>query len=293
VKTLALALLGSFAALAGPVVWQSPATLAAEDKGPPAPPYRFVKEEMGGTNPKVIVRDAKGVTWYVKFGFESKPETFASRVVRATGYYAPVTYYVAQGVMEGLPAGGLKRADKAVEGGSGRFRDARFAREMKFVDGEKWSLDESSIHGTKELSGLKLMILLTANWDVKPQNFAVVQTPGQPMFAITDWGQTLGAPDMKSHWDCEQYRNGNKVLSDGVENDYVYFRFGGKQDSVVTNGIRVEHVRWWMTLVRGFNEARVRKMLLDSGATPEEAACFAPAFMQRIGAVRSGMVDTE
>src|ERR1041385_8821208 len=54
----------------------------------PAPPFRFIRENMGGTNPKVDVRDAAGRKWIVKFGGEVHTDVFASRLLYATGYFA-------------------------------------------------------------------------------------------------------------------------------------------------------------------------------------------------------------
>ncbi|NOJ84027.1 hypothetical protein, partial [Myxococcus xanthus] len=127
------------------VIWQDPAALAREDKGAPAAPFRFDREETGGTSPKVVVTDANGVTWFVKFGFEAKPETFASRIVRSAGYFAPICYVVTDGQIQGIPAGKLKRADKAIDETTGRFSQARFAREVEFVKDASWTLDEPTI----------------------------------------------------------------------------------------------------------------------------------------------------
>jgi len=286
VQSFTLALILSCCALHAAVVWQDPAALAREDKGAPAPPFRFDREETGGTSPKVVVKDARGVTWYVKFGFEAKPETLASRIVRSAGYFAPIAYFVPKGQIQSIPAGNLKRADKAIDEASGRFTEARFSREVDFVKDASWTLDESSIKGSRELSGLKLLIMLTSNWDIKDPNFAVVRQAGQPMFAITDWGQTFGAPDMKTHWNCRQYSDITRSWLDGVEDGHIYMRFGGKMSNVVTNGIRVEHARWLLSRISGLTEPRLKKLLRSAGATPEESACFSTAITQRITSLR-------
>src|SRR5215475_8110871 len=78
------------------IVWRAPQLLSTSDWvwGPggketaPVPPFKFVKENMGGTNPKVNVKDARGALWIVKFGGEVHAEVFASRLLYATGYSA-------------------------------------------------------------------------------------------------------------------------------------------------------------------------------------------------------------
>src|SRR5689334_9914526 len=89
----------------------------------PVPPFQFIKEDAGGTNPKMSVRDAKGLNWSVKFGGEAIPECFASRFVTALGYIAEPTYFVAAGKIEAL--GKLKQARRVVHK-DGAFTKGRF-----------------------------------------------------------------------------------------------------------------------------------------------------------------------
>src|SRR5262249_57678837 len=113
------------------IVWRAPRPMTQQDWvwGPggeqlaPAPPFQFVKENLSGTNPKVLVRDARGVKWMVKFGGEVHADVFNSRLLSAVGYNAQPTYYVGQGAI--ADAKDLKRA-KAFIGKDGRFRNARF-----------------------------------------------------------------------------------------------------------------------------------------------------------------------
>jgi hypothetical protein len=109
-RSLALALLLSTAVLAGEpskpyaaipgfraadaVLWQNPGPPGSRDLryGPggramePRAPFTFVKEDSSGSNPKVLVRDANGREWDIKFGVEARPDTFCSRLAWAAGY---------------------------------------------------------------------------------------------------------------------------------------------------------------------------------------------------------------
>src|SRR2546421_7225911 len=60
---------------AGPaVLWKEPTDIAQRnlyygpggEKHQPHPPFTFDSEDMGGTNPKFVVRDRDGVKWKVK-----------------------------------------------------------------------------------------------------------------------------------------------------------------------------------------------------------------------------------
>src|SRR5437763_1618280 len=93
---------------ARPVLWRDPANISQADLGGtvvagvpvPKPPFLFIKEDAGGTQPKVLVRDAAGIMWDVKFGYEVKPECFTWRIPRAVGYFVEPNLYVAAGHFE-------------------------------------------------------------------------------------------------------------------------------------------------------------------------------------------------
>src|SRR5436190_900345 len=89
-------------------IWHHPEPTAEEAlrygpggrDGVPAPPFQFVEELFGGSQPCVAVRDAHSRLWRVKWGHEAKPESFAVRVAFACGYFAEITHYVAEGQIE-------------------------------------------------------------------------------------------------------------------------------------------------------------------------------------------------
>src|SRR6202790_4077248 len=93
------------------LLWHDPGNVSKADLGgavgtgfpAPKPPFTFIKEDMAGTQPKVILKDASGRTWNAKFGVEVKPECFAWRLPAAVGYFVEPSYYVAMGKIQGLP----------------------------------------------------------------------------------------------------------------------------------------------------------------------------------------------
>jgi hypothetical protein len=299
-------ILTAFTAIAaadgGAVLWRDSGVVESLDlsAGPggrdkaPQPPFTFVNEDTTGTSPKVTVRDGRGAIWSVKFGPEVKAESFATRFVWAAGYFAEPTYFVPQGTIQG--ASSLSRAGHYIQ--NGRFRDARFELRdesvYRLINGSKWSMDDSAVKGTKELTGLKLTTMLLGNWDVKSDNMSIVESGGHRYFAVTDWGASMGAAqDMtgRSKWDCDGFKKQSEHFVQDVDNGYVTIDYSGKERHVITNNIRVDDVKWYMNRMSKLTDAQVRAGLQASGATAQEAACFTEALRKRLSqlaAVASG-----
>ncbi len=137
--------------------------------GEPKPPFTFIEESLSGANPKVRVSDAKGVKWTVKFGSEVNAETLATRVAWAAGYFVEPNYFIPIGRVEKL--GNLTRAKKYIKA-DGSFTDARFeirhGKGVKKLDGaQSWSWILNPFVNSVELKGLKVIMMLTSNFDNK------------------------------------------------------------------------------------------------------------------------------
>jgi hypothetical protein len=119
----------------------------------PHPSFTFLREDPSGTQPKLFVRDARGTTWNVKFGYEVHTECFCWRVVRACGYFAEPSFFVSAGEFQGYKP--LARATASVTH-NGHFTDARFQLRdphVKFLEDRNWRWDRPPLAGTRELSG--------------------------------------------------------------------------------------------------------------------------------------------
>ena len=143
----------------------------------PAGKFTFVKEDKQGTSPKFEVVDEQGVRWKVKLGEETKSETAASRLVWAAGYFTDEDYYLPELRVEKMPK--LCRGREFVSA-DGVVRGARLERSVK---GQKktgnWSWFKNPFVGTKELNGLRVMMALINNWDLKEINNAIYEREGR------------------------------------------------------------------------------------------------------------------
>jgi hypothetical protein len=182
------------------VLWTEPKDLATRSLyyGPggkrhePHGPFTFVKEDRGGTNPKFLVRDADGVEWKVKLGLEARSETAASRIVWAAGYATDEDYLVRDMQIGGLPRH-LHRGQKLI-GPGGTVHNARLERER---EGEKktgsWRWKRNEFAGSREWNGLRVLMALLNNWDLKDVNNAVYDTGSKRIYMVSDLGAGFGS----------------------------------------------------------------------------------------------------
>ena len=264
-----------------PILWRDPGNVAARDLkyGPgspelaPAAPFTFVEEDKSGESPKFEVRDARGIEWRVKLGPEAKSETVSTRLVWAVGYFAEEAYYFPEVKIDGMKR--LSRGREYVSG-DGLVRGARFEPRRKGVErGDEWGWMENSFDGTRELSGLKVLMILLNNFDARKANNRVFYVEGEngvreKWYVVTDLGATLGRAGgfggkrTKNNLDDFLSTKFVRGVDDGVvEFDYdtrprglghltvlqpFYYRGEVKKEKAM-RGIPVEHARWIGTLL--------------------------------------------
>ena len=227
ISATAVALMGGEVAVVGPgkpVLWRDPGSAArnlfygaGSSVHAPHGPFTFVKEDTSGSNPKYTVRDAAGIKWKIKLGPEARAETAASRLVWAAGFFTNEDYLLPEAQVRDVP-GHLKRG-KLVEAG-GVMRNARFKREPE--DEEKvgtWKWRDNPFVDTREFNGLRVMMALVNNWDVKDGNNAVYQGKGGSYYMVSDIGATFGAthrtwPSTRSRDNYQAYRTSGFVCAD-------------------------------------------------------------------------------
>jgi hypothetical protein len=200
------------------VIWHDRGDIAALDLvgGPggkdhgPGHDLRFIAESPGGTSPKFEVEDERGIRWKVKLGEEAKSETAATRLLWAAGYVVDEDYYRPEIRVLGLTS--LARGQEFVSP-DGIVTGARLERQDGRETSTTWSWYENPFIGRREFNGLRMMMALINNWDLKDANNRIFDTAGGGEYGITDLGATFG-------------RTGNSITrSKGVPKDYADTRF--------------------------------------------------------------------
>ncbi len=291
-----------------PVLWRDPGSLAQKDlfwgaggaARAPRPPFTFVKEDTGGTKPKVIVSDADGTTWNVKFGGSSPSdnevhaEIAATRLAWAFGYLVEEHYYVAEGVIDNATS--LRRAADSIDA-DGRFQVARFERRSTEITrtGSHWSLVDNPFADTQELSGLKLVLALVNNWDTKRSNLSVFQVTRpdgqiQDLYLVSDYGSSFGrmAPfavfSSRNRWSLEDYRDGPFIKS--VTDRSLTVNHKG---DVTIGKVPIEHARWFARLASPLTSEQVRRAFEASGASQAEVEGFSARVMEKLRELREAV----
>jgi hypothetical protein len=279
---------------AGQTLWHEP---AASNVAPPKAPFTVLREDPSGTQPKVFVHDANGATWNVKFGYEVHNESFCWRVVEACGYFAEPSFYVAEGKFEGYRP--LQRATDSVKA-DGHFTAARFQfrdPDLKFLGTRNWRWDRPPFAGTKELSGLKILIMLFSNWDNKDgrvgdggPNTGEFQLRGKLIAAFTDWGSGMGrwgsAPGTDTNWNCADFTAQTPSFVRGVERGRIVFGWEGVINEGFKTGIPPAHVAWLMQYLGKITDDQLRGWLKAAGGSDADAGCFTKAIRARIDQLR-------
>ena len=288
------------------VIWRDPGNVAGLDlaagpggtTGAPRPPFRFVEEHLTGSQPCLSVRDARGLTWRVKWGDEVNVEALATRLAWAAGYFVEITYYVAEGTIEGANA--LQRAAGCIDD-QGRFTDARFELDedgvIKHFDEHSWAWNDNPFVGTHELNGLKIVMMWLSNWDAKDvrdvargSNTAIFEYPRETGFRearylIIDWGGALGRWGnivKRGRWDCDAFAAETKAFITGVDGGRVRFGYTGQRTADIAEGIAVSDVTWLMRSLSALTAKQIADAVRASGGSPEQAAVFAHALRERL-----------
>ena len=294
------------------VLWRDPGNVSSRDLryGPgsaslaPVAPFTFVEEDKGGESPKFDVRDARGVRWGVKLGPEAQAETVATRLVWSVGYFAEEAYYFDRVTVRRLPR--LSRGREFVSGSV--VRGARFEpRRRGVVRGPEWDWDDNPFRGTRELSGLKVLMILLNNYDARKANNRVLNVRGpraEVRYVVTDLGATLGKAGgmggKRSKNDLEDFlstRFVTGVEDDGtVEFDYdtrptglgvftvlypPYYRGQVKKEKSM-RGIPAPHARWIGSLLSQLTEEQLREAFRAADYREATREAYVRALRQRI-----------
>ena len=266
-----------------PVFWRAPQDISSRDlflgpggnrMKPDLRHVKFIKAEKGGYSKKFRISDASGREWVAKIGKEAQSETAAIRLVWAAGYETEVNYLIPRLTIPG----------------KGTFANVRLEARP---DSEKrlteWKWKQNPFVGTREFQGLKVMMLLLSNWDIKDSNNEIISVKGTDRlrYIISDLGATLGKTgSLPVIWRFTRSRNKPedyvkaKFVQD-VDGGYVDFKYGGKNGGIFKD-ITVDQARWIGSWLARLSPEQIRDAFRAANYGPREESMLTNAVLRRI-----------
>jgi hypothetical protein len=272
-----------------PVLWRAPRDIASRNLylGPGGAGLRpnlrritFIKDEEGGYSQKFRVRDAAGREWVAKVGKEAQSETAAVRLLWAAGYLTEVNYL----------------APRVNIRGKGVFENVRFEARPKNVKRlDEWKWEGNPFTGTREFQGLKVMMVLLNNWDIKDSNNRVffvqdARRGNQLQYVISDLGATFGKTgSLPLLWRITRSRNNpedyeDAKFIDGVKDGYVDFHYGGKNRGLLDK-ITVAEARWLGHWLSRLSDRQIGDAFRAANYEPDEVRTLTEAVRERINSL--------
>jgi hypothetical protein len=264
------------------VLWKEPTDITSRDLYhgpggeslmPDLSKVTFVENKTGGYSTKYRVRDGSGNNWVVKVGKEAQSDTVASRLLWAIGYPAEISYLVPRVTIEG----------------KGTLENARFEARPRDIDRTTvWSWDNNPFKGKKEFQGLKVMMLLINNWDIKDDNNKILVVQNKEtgatelQYIVSDLGGTLGKT---GNFISRTRNNPSDFLKskfvDKVEGNKVRFHYSGKRGDLFRD-ITIDEARWVGELMSRLSEQQIHDALRAGNYKPEEIDVLKRALVERI-----------
>ena len=266
-----------------PVLWQQPDDITSRDLflGPGGAAMRpdlrritFIKEEKGGYSKKYRIRDGSGREWVAKIGKEAQSEISAVRLLWGLGYLTEVNYLVPRITIPG----------------KGTFTNVRLeARPENWKREGEWKWKQNPFTGTPQLQGLKIMMALINNWDLKDSNNVIIKDrgdKGELRYVISDLGATFGhASTTPLLWRITRSRNNPEKYAksnffEKVKGDRVVLHFGGKNRGLM-NDIRINDAQWIASLLSQISDQQLRDAFRAANYTPGQVDVLAREVRER------------
>jgi hypothetical protein len=297
------------AVTASPRLWREPTDIATRDLyyGPggkehqPVTGYTFIKEDLNGTSPKFEVDDRDGVKWKVKLGVEAQPETVATRLVWAVGYTTSEAYFIPEMHVDGLM--GMKRGKNLI-GKDGTVHNVRVKRNPEGKKEGDWMWSDNPFTGTRELNGLRVVMALINNWDLKDINNGIFEAKKgeQAFYEVSDLGASFGAPGLsfpfsRSKGNLDAYTHSRFITKETA--DYVDLGtpsrpaciyllvkpgefFGRLHMRWIGHRVPRADAKWMGELLAQLSPQQIQDAFRAAGYTPEQVAAFSDVVNKRI-----------
>ena len=268
-----------------PVMWREPANLESrnlllgaggEEMKPDISKITFIEEKTGGFSKKYRVRDAKGNEWVAKIGKEAQTDTAANRLLWALGYETEIAYLIPHLKIEG----------------KGEYDNVRLeARPASVKRAGNWMWENNPFKDSPEFRGLKILMVMLNNWDMKDDNNEILAMrgdttgEGELRYIISDLGATFGKTGgffSRSRNDPPDFVKAEFIKK--VNGDVIDFSYSGKNQKLF-EGLTVADARWVSNLLKRLSDDQIKDAFRSANYSAEEVDLLAGAIRERINAL--------
>ncbi|HXM39971.1 MAG TPA: hypothetical protein VN924_01900 [Bryobacteraceae bacterium] len=229
---------------------------------------------------------------------EARPETVAARLAWAVGYYANEDYFLRDMQIEGMPAH-VHRGQNLI-GPGGAVHNVRLKREDEKKVGI-WQWDNVGFAGSRDWNGLRVLMALIGNWDLKDVNNSVYRDGPQRIYMVSDLGASFGSasrtwPSRRAKDNLNSYRRSKFIRRIGA--DSVDFQAPGRPTFVYLLNpkayfmrVHLEYLgrnvpradaKWLGELLARLSPAQIRDAFRAAGCSPQEIEAFSRLLESRI-----------
>ena len=256
----------------------------------PKDTYVFIKIAISGASPKFDVKDEHGVEWRVKLGEESRTETAATRLLWAAGYFVDEDYFLPELRVKDLPETFLSQV-----GPGARLE----RRDTGYKNHGDWSWNSNPFEGTQEFDGLRVMMALLNNWDLKTSNNSIIEVDGERRYLVSDVGATFGKTGGigdRTKGRLDDYATSKFIdETNGKEVDltlksrppfllavdFYHYQKLAKREKVGKEIPRA-HAKWLGEILARLSEDQIRDCFRAAGFSPPEVEGYTVAVRRRI-----------
>lgn len=230
----------------------------------------YIGPQTSGNNLKHRIKDGAGREWVAKIADESQPETAAVRLLWGIGYKTEINYIVPKLEIAKI----------------GNYRNARFeARPDNIKRLDRWSWIDNPFVGTNEFEGLKIMMAMFNNWDLKDENNVILQDGDKHHYVISDLGASFGKLAVSSNSRSGRSVNKPKDFAQSsfikqVRDGIIEFDYRGKADYLVKE-VKVEHGRWLADLLMQLSDKQIEDAFRAANYKAEDIKLLAQVFKAR------------
>ena len=267
------------------VMWKDPTDLESrnlligaggEEMKPDISRVTFIEQKSGGYSTKYRVKDAQGNEWVAKIGKEAQTDTAANRLLWALGYETEIAYLIPHLKIEG----------------KGEFDNVRLeARPANVKRRGNWMWENNPFQNSPEFRGLKILMLMLNNWDMKDDNNEILTMrgdttgEGELRYNISDLGATFGKTGgviSRSRNDVPDYVKAEFIKK--VNGDQIDFHYSGKNQKLF-KGLTVADAQWLSNLLKRLSDDQIKDAFRAANYSAEDVDLLAGAFRERINAL--------